>query len=367
MTDKRDPRGIVNFFVRYLVLHVIFLVGLPVSYFADLALIYFFGFMGIFTFFQMLIAITRKFLEKAGSWKIVAFVGAVFSDVAVLWFLGVLLGLGYYFDGLSWGLVTQWLPYHFVAALCAWGLREFFYWLSPRDTATPSAPVDAVDPAVTENPTSSEDADGGRTKSRDPRGIMTFIVRYLVLHVIFLAGFSVSYAMDMEHMYFYGFMGIFTFFQMLIAITRKFLEKAGSWKIVAFVGAVFSDVAVLWFLGVLLGLGYYFDGLSWGLVTQWLPYHFIAALCAWGLREFFRWLSPRDTATPSASDSIVEHDNSENPSDPEEESDAPTSAPASAEADVDTDTDKQQSVVSGAASSTPHRQAGGTPQPRPRQ
>ena len=196
---------------------------------------------------------------------------------------------------------------------------------------------------------------------------MTFIVRYLVLHVIFLAGFSVSYAMDMEHMYFYGFMGIFTFFQVLIAITRKFIEKAGWWKPIVIVGAVFSDVAALWFLGVLLGLGYYFDGLSWGLATGWLHYHFIAALCAWGLREFFRWLSPRDTATPSASDSIVEHDNSENPSDPEEESDAPKSAPASAEADVDTDTDKQQSVVSGAASSTPHRQAGGTPQPRPRQ
>ena len=361
MTDKRDPRGIVNFFVRYLVLHVIFLVGLPVSYFADLALIYFFGFLGFFTFFQMLIAITRKFLEKAGSWKIVAITGAVFSDVAVLWFLGWLVsGIS---NGPSWELVTQWLPYHFVAALCAWGLREFFYLLSPRDTATPSAPVDAVDPAVTENPTSSEDADGGRTKSRDPRGIMTFIVRYLVLHVIFLAGFSVSYAMDMEHMYFYGFMGIFTFFQMLIAITRKFLEKAGSWKPIVIVGAVFSDVAALWFLGWLVsGIS---NGPSWELVTQWLPYHFIAALCAWGLREFFYLLSPRDTATPSASDSIVEHDNSENPSDPEEESDAPTSAPASAEADVDTDTDKQQSVVSGAASSTPHRQAGGTPQPRP--
>ena len=91
MTDTRDPRGIVNFFVRYLVLHVIFLVGLPVSYAMDLALIYFFGFMGFITFFQMLIAITRKFLEKAGSWKIVAIMGAVFSDVAVLWWLGGLL------------------------------------------------------------------------------------------------------------------------------------------------------------------------------------------------------------------------------------------------------------------------------------
>ena len=332
MTDKRDPRGIVNFFVRYLVLHVIFLIGLPVSFFADLALIYFFGFLGFFTFFQMLIAITRKFLEKAGSWKIVAFVGAVFSDVAVLWFLGWLVsGLS---NGPSWGLVTQWLPYHFVAALCAWGLREFFYWLSPRDTATPSTPVDAVDPAVTENPTSSEDADGGMTKSRDPRGIMTFIVRYLVLHVIFLAGFPVSYAMGMHLMYFYGFMGIFTFFQVLIAITRKFLEKAGWWKPVVIVGAVFSDVAALWFLGVLMG--YSFDGLRWGLATGWLRYHFIAALCAWVLREFFRWLSPRDAATPSASDTPADLAETENLSESEDtEADTPTDTTTVTEVDTD--------------------------------
>ena len=159
MTDARDPRGIVNFFVRYLVLHVIFLVGLPLSYAMDLALIYFFGFLGFFTFFQVLIAITRKFLEKAGSWKIVAIVGAVVSDVAALWFLGVLLG--YYVGGPSsdWGLVTHWLPYHFVAALCAWGLREFFRWLSPRLTATPSAPTSPAAPAETEIPGDSNVAD----------------------------------------------------------------------------------------------------------------------------------------------------------------------------------------------------------------
>ena len=158
MTDKRDPRGIVNFFVRYLVLHVIFLVGLPLSYAMDLALIYFFGFLGFFTFFQVLIAITRKFLEKAGSWKIVAIVGAVFSDVAVLWFLGWLIGGS--LDGSSdWGLVTAWLPCHFVAALCAWGLREFFYWLSPRDTATPSASNSPTDLAETENLSESEDTE----------------------------------------------------------------------------------------------------------------------------------------------------------------------------------------------------------------
>ena len=332
MTDARDPRGIVNFFVRYLVLHVIFLVGLPLSYFMDLALIYFFGFMGFFTFFQVLIAITRKFLEKAGSWKIVAIVGAVFSDVAVLWLLGNMLGG--ISDGPSWGLVVHWLPFHFVAALCAWGLREFFYWLSPRDTATPSAPVDAVDPAVTENPTSSEDADGGITKSRDPRGIITFIVRYLVLHVVFLAGFPVSYAMGMTDMYFYGFMGFFTFFQVLIAITRKFLEKAGWWKPVAILGAVFSDMAALWFLGVLLG--YYFGVPSWGFATRWLHYHFVAALCAWGLREIFRWLSPRVTATPSASDSPAKPAETENLSDSEyTEADTPTDATAVTEVDTD--------------------------------
>lgn len=154
MADTRDPRGIVNFFVRYLVLHVIFLVGLPLSYAADLALIYFFGFMGFSTFFQVLIAITRKFLEKAGSWKIVAIMGAVFSDVAVLWFLGFLLGG--FLGGPSWGLVTHWLPFHFVAALCAWGLREFFYWLSPRDTAMPSASDSPATPAETENLSESE-------------------------------------------------------------------------------------------------------------------------------------------------------------------------------------------------------------------
>ena len=157
MTDKRDPRGIVNFFVRYLVLHVIFMVGLPLSYAMDLALIYFFGFLGFFTFFQVLIAITRKFLEKAGSWKIVTIVGAVFSDVAVLWFLGWLIGG--ISSGPSWGLVTHWLPFHFVAALCAWGLREIFRWLSPRDTATPSASDSRATPAETENPGDSNVAD----------------------------------------------------------------------------------------------------------------------------------------------------------------------------------------------------------------
>ena len=157
MTDTRDPRGIVNFFIRYLVLHAVFLLGFTLSYVTDLFLFYFFGFIGFFTFFQVLIAITRKFLEKAGWWKPVAIVGAVFSDMAALWFLGVLLG--YYFGSPSWGLATWWLHYHFIAALCAWGLREIFRWLSPRDTATPSASDTPADPAETENLSESGDTE----------------------------------------------------------------------------------------------------------------------------------------------------------------------------------------------------------------
>ena len=157
MTDTRDPRGIVSFFIRYLVLHVIFLVGLPVSYATDLARIYFFGFMGFITFFQMLIAIPRKFLEKAGSWKPVAIAGALLSDVAVLWWLGGKVS-GFLVDS-NWELVTIWLPYHFVAALCAWGLREFFHWLDPQRTTTPSTSVSPTAPVETENLSDSEDTE----------------------------------------------------------------------------------------------------------------------------------------------------------------------------------------------------------------
>ena len=158
MTDTRDPRGIVNFFIRYLVLHVIFLVGLSLSYAMGLALFYFFGFIGFFTFFQVLIAITRKFLQKAGWWKPVAIAGAVLSDVAVLWWLGSMLEGA--LDGSSeWWLVTAWLPYYFVAAFFAWGLREIFHSPDPQQTATPSASDTATDPAETENLSESEDTE----------------------------------------------------------------------------------------------------------------------------------------------------------------------------------------------------------------
>lgn len=173
--------------------------------------------------------------------------------------------------------------------------------------------------------------------TRDPRGIVNFFVRYLVLHVIFLVGLSLSYAMGLALFYFFGFIGFFTFFQVLIAVTRKFLDKAGWWKPVAIAGAVLSDVAVLWWLGGMLGGA--LDGSSeWWLVTAWLPYHFVAAFFAWGLREIFHSSSPQETAMPSTPASPAEPDISENPGE-SNGADAPTATPASAEADTDTDTD----------------------------
>ena len=172
------------------------------------------------------------------------------------------------------------------------------------------------------------------TDTRDPRGIGSFFIRYLVLHAVFLLGFTLSYVVEIALIYFFGFIGFFTFFQVLLAVTRKFLDRAGWWKPVAIAGAVLSDVAVLWLLGVMLGG--FLGGPSWGLVTAWLPYHFVAAFFAWGLREIFRPSSPQETATPAVPASPVETATSENPNGPED-ANAPTAAPASAEADTDTD------------------------------
>ena len=157
MTDTRDPRGIVSFFIRYLVLHAVFLLGFTLSYVIEISLFFFFGFIGFFTFLQVLIAIPRKFLDKAGSWKPVAIAGALLSDVAVLWWLGGKVS-GFLVDS-NWELVTIWLPYHFVAALCAWGLREFFHWLDPQRTTTPSTSVSPTAPVETENLSESGDTE----------------------------------------------------------------------------------------------------------------------------------------------------------------------------------------------------------------
>ena len=171
------------------------------------------------------------------------------------------------------------------------------------------------------------------TDARDPRGIVNFFVRYLVLHVIFLVGLSLSYAMGLALFYFFGFIGFFTFFQVLIAVTQKFLDKAGWWKPVAIAGAVLSDVAVLWWLGSMLEGA--LDGSSeWWLVTAWLPYHFVAAFFAWGLREIFHSPDPQRSATPSTSGSTIEPDDSENSDSEDTEADPPTTTTAVTEADT---------------------------------
>ena len=125
MARLKDPRGILTFIFRYLVLHVVFLLGLLLSARADLALYYFFGFMGFFTFIQVLASISRKFLDHGGAWKAVVIMGAVASDVAILWWLGrMLYGLLF---GSDWELVAKWLPFHFIAAIFAWGLHEIIH------------------------------------------------------------------------------------------------------------------------------------------------------------------------------------------------------------------------------------------------
>ena len=333
MIDMRDPRGIITFIVRYLALQLGLLVLLVFSFSSGFVLLTFICLLGFFTFFQVLASISPDFLDRAGFWKPIVISVTVLTYVPILWWFGRLVS-GIAGSGSDWWLVISWLPFHFVAAFFAWGLRETIRGAGAQNTAISSAPASTVEPGDSENPTSSEDADGGMTKSRDPRGIITFIVRYLVLQVIFLVGLPVSYATDLALIYFFGFMGFITFFQMLIAIPRKFLEKAGWWKPVAIVGAVFSDMAALWFVEVLLG--YYFGVPSWGFATRWLHYHFIAALCAWGLREIFRWLSPRDTATPSAPDTPADPAETENLSESgDTEEDTPTDATAVTEVDTD--------------------------------
>ena len=151
MTDTRDPRGIVTFIVRYLMLQVGLLVLLVLSLSSSLVLLTFICLMGFFTFFQVLASISRDFLDRAGSWKAIVIAGTVLTDVPILWWL-VRLVSGIAGSGSDWWLVTSWMPFHFFAALFAWGIRETIRTAGAQNTAVSSAPVDAVDPAVTENP-----------------------------------------------------------------------------------------------------------------------------------------------------------------------------------------------------------------------
>ena len=175
------------------------------------------------------------------------------------------------------------------------------------------------------------------TDTRDPRGIVNFFVRYLVLHVIFLVGLSVSYAMGLALFYFFGFIGFFTFFQVLASISRDFLGHAGLWKAIVIAVTVLTDVPILWWFGR-LAAGIAGSGSDWWLVTSWMPFHFFAAFFAWGIREIFHSPDPQQTAAPSASDSTVEPDDSENSDSEDTEADTPTTTTAVTEVDTDTDT-----------------------------
>ena len=175
MARLKDPRGILTFIFRYLVLHVVFLLGLLLSARADLALYYFFGFMGFFTFIQVLASISQKFLDHAGAWKAVVIMGAMASDVAVLWWLGRMLGG--LFSGSDWEFVVSWLPLHFLAAFLAWGLREIIHAVKTGGTAEPrnpsgpiipSRPIDpraSVDPGGPADPGGPTDPDGSASPS----------------------------------------------------------------------------------------------------------------------------------------------------------------------------------------------------------
>lgn len=91
MTDTRDPRGIVTFIVRYLMLQVGLLVLLVFSLSSSLVLLTFICLMGFFTFFQVLTSISRDFLDRAGSWKAIVIAGTVLTDVPILWWFGRLV------------------------------------------------------------------------------------------------------------------------------------------------------------------------------------------------------------------------------------------------------------------------------------
>ena len=178
------------------------------------------------------------------------------------------------------------------------------------------------------------------TDTRDPRGIGSFFIRYLVLHAVFLLGFTLSYVVEIALIYFFGFIGFFTFFQVLASISPDFLDRAGLWKPIVISVTVLTYVPILWWFGR-LAAGIAGGGSDWWLVTSWMPFHFFAAFFAWGLREIFHSPDPQRTATPSAPDSTIEPDDSENSDSEDTEADTPTTTTAVTEADTDTVADKQ--------------------------
>ena len=138
MTDKRDPRGIATFIVRFMLFYAVALLACSFPFLPGITFLFSFGLMGFFTFAQVMASISRKFLDQPVAWKAAVIAGAIVFDGAVLWLFGLLLVV--VFDGGSaWIAVAEWLPSHVVAALCAWGLREVIHALSSLNTADPSA------------------------------------------------------------------------------------------------------------------------------------------------------------------------------------------------------------------------------------
>ena len=158
MTDTRDPRGIITFIVRYLMIQVGLLVFLVLSLSSSLVLLTFICLMGFFTFFQVLASISRDFLDHAGLWKAIVIAVTVLADVPILWWFGR-LAAGIAGSGSDWWLVTSWMPFHFFAAFFAWGIREIFHSPDPQRTATPSTSVSPTAPVETENLSDSEDTE----------------------------------------------------------------------------------------------------------------------------------------------------------------------------------------------------------------
>ena len=171
---------------------------------------------------------------------------------------------------------------------------------------------------------------------RDPRGIITFIVRYLALQLGLLVLLVFSFSSGFVLLTFICLLGFFTFFQVLASISPDFLDRAGFWKPIVISVTVLTYVPILWWFGRLVS-GIAGSGSDWWLVISWLPFHFVAAFFAWGLREIFHSPDPQRTATPSAPDSTIEPDDSANSDSEDTEADTPTTTTAVTEADTDTD------------------------------
>ena len=168
MIDMRDPRGIITFIVRYLMLQVGLLVLLLLSLSSSLVLLTYFCLMGFFTFVQVLASISRDFLNHAGLWKAIVIAVTILTDVPILWWFGRLVA-GIAGSGSDWWLVTSWLPFHFVAAFFAWGLRETIGTAGAQITALSSTLATSRTPAIPKTQRQTP----RRTQPRSPKSAPT--------------------------------------------------------------------------------------------------------------------------------------------------------------------------------------------------